>query len=157
MNLIDKKMCIVNKCLQLIFMINFLSNTYVCWSHWRQLEYLNCYCLQWRLLTLLFGLSNEHFTTAVFQLSFPCCLFISIFVIPLIHCCCRLSEFPDDVNPVTKEKGGPRGPEPTRYGDWERKGRCVDFWYITLEVTLVNGCFCRKSTDVTSFFFFFKL
>uniref|UniRef100_A0A3Q4IGY4 Succinate dehydrogenase assembly factor 4, mitochondrial n=1 Tax=Neolamprologus brichardi TaxID=32507 RepID=A0A3Q4IGY4_NEOBR len=37
------------------------------------------------------------------------------------------SEFPDDVNPVTKEKGGPRGPEPTRYGDWERKGRCVDF------------------------------
>ncbi|XP_077015549.1 succinate dehydrogenase assembly factor 4, mitochondrial [Tamandua tetradactyla] len=36
-------------------------------------------------------------------------------------------EFPDDVNPVTKEKGGPRGPEPTRYGDWERKGRCIDF------------------------------
>lgn len=41
-------------------------------------------------------------------------------------CCCP-SEFTDDVNPVTKEKGGPRGPEPTRYGDWERKGRCVDF------------------------------
>uniref|UniRef100_UPI0037E976E3 succinate dehydrogenase assembly factor 4, mitochondrial n=1 Tax=Semicossyphus pulcher TaxID=241346 RepID=UPI0037E976E3 len=38
-----------------------------------------------------------------------------------------LQRFPDDVNPVTKEKGGPRGPEPTRYGDWERKGRCVDF------------------------------
>lgn len=38
-----------------------------------------------------------------------------------------LSEFPDNVNPVTKEKDGPRGPEPTRYGDWERKGRCVDF------------------------------
>lgn len=37
------------------------------------------------------------------------------------------SEFPDDINPVTKEKGGPRGPEPTRYGDWERKGRCIDF------------------------------
>ena len=35
--------------------------------------------------------------------------------------------FPDDVNPVTGEKGGPRGPEPTRYGDWERKGRCIDF------------------------------
>lgn len=27
----------------------------------------------------------------------------------------------------TGELGGPRGPEPTRYGDWERKGRCVDF------------------------------
>ena len=25
------------------------------------------------------------------------------------------------------EKGGPRGPEPTRYGDWERKGRVSDF------------------------------
>ncbi|XP_044071390.1 succinate dehydrogenase assembly factor 4, mitochondrial [Siniperca chuatsi] len=38
-----------------------------------------------------------------------------------------LEKFPDDVNPATQEKGGPRGPEPTRYGDWERKGRCVDF------------------------------
>ena len=26
-----------------------------------------------------------------------------------------------------KEVGGPSGPEPTRYGDWERKGICVDF------------------------------
>ena len=26
-----------------------------------------------------------------------------------------------------RELGGPVGPEPTRYGDWERKGRCVDF------------------------------
>jgi len=26
-----------------------------------------------------------------------------------------------------REIGGPKGPEPTRYGDWERKGRCVDF------------------------------
>jgi len=26
-----------------------------------------------------------------------------------------------------KETGGPEGPEPTRYGDWERKGRCIDF------------------------------
>lgn len=25
------------------------------------------------------------------------------------------------------EKGGPKGPEPTRYGDWERKGIAVDF------------------------------
>lgn len=27
----------------------------------------------------------------------------------------------------TKEINGPKGPEPTRFGDWERKGRCVDF------------------------------
>lgn len=25
------------------------------------------------------------------------------------------------------EIDGPTGPEPTRYGDWERKGRCIDF------------------------------
>ena len=25
------------------------------------------------------------------------------------------------------EKGGPKGPEPTRYGDWEMNGKCVDF------------------------------
>ncbi len=26
-----------------------------------------------------------------------------------------------------KEVGGPSGPEPTRYGDWERKGLISDF------------------------------
>ena len=26
-----------------------------------------------------------------------------------------------------KEIGGPQGPKPTRYGDWERAGRCIDF------------------------------
>ena len=25
------------------------------------------------------------------------------------------------------EFGGPKGPEPTRYGDWEKNGRCIDF------------------------------
>ena len=25
------------------------------------------------------------------------------------------------------ELGGPQGPEPTRYGDWEKNGRCSDF------------------------------
>jgi hypothetical protein len=29
-------------------------------------------------------------------------------------------EMPSEVN-------GPKGPEPTRYGDWEQKGRCTDF------------------------------
>jgi len=29
--------------------------------------------------------------------------------------------------PAAQEFGGPRGPEPTRYGDWERNGRCTDF------------------------------
>lgn len=26
-----------------------------------------------------------------------------------------------------EEIGGPPGPEPTRFGDWEKKGRCIDF------------------------------
>jgi hypothetical protein len=25
------------------------------------------------------------------------------------------------------EYGGPKGLEPTRYGDWEKAGRCIDF------------------------------
>jgi len=32
---------------------------------------------------------------------------------------------PRPAQPV--EHGGPDGPEPTRYGDWERKGICYDF------------------------------
>lgn len=28
---------------------------------------------------------------------------------------------------LAPENGGPRGPEPTRFGDWERKGIAVDF------------------------------
>jgi hypothetical protein len=32
-----------------------------------------------------------------------------------------------DVEALPPEDGGPRGPEPTRYGDWERKGLAVDF------------------------------
>ena len=31
----------------------------------------------------------------------------------------------DDKQPV--ERGGPKGPEPTRFGDWEANGRCTDF------------------------------
>ncbi|CAD1475500.1 unnamed protein product, partial [Heterotrigona itama] len=34
-----------------------------------------------------------------------------------------LKSFPNNTNPETGEVGGPRGPEPTRYGDWERKGQ----------------------------------
>jgi hypothetical protein len=29
--------------------------------------------------------------------------------------------------PRPREIGGPKGPEPTRYGDWEVGGRCIDF------------------------------
>jgi hypothetical protein len=39
----------------------------------------------------------------------------------------------DDSKPQTpetnqsREIGGPKGLEPTRFGDWERAGRCIDF------------------------------
>ncbi len=33
----------------------------------------------------------------------------------------------EDDQPAPEEVGGPKGPEPTRFGDWERKGRCIDF------------------------------
>jgi hypothetical protein len=32
-----------------------------------------------------------------------------------------------DAKPAPKEFQGPSGPEPTRYGDWERKGIASDF------------------------------
>ncbi|MBE9604025.1 DUF1674 domain-containing protein [Acetobacteraceae bacterium H6797] len=34
---------------------------------------------------------------------------------------------PDPKPVMPSEIGGPKGPEPTRYGDWERKGRVSDF------------------------------
>jgi hypothetical protein len=33
---------------------------------------------------------------------------------------------PDDAKPPP-EIGGREGPEPTRFGDWELRGRCIDF------------------------------
>ena len=46
----------------------------------------------------------------------------------------RQSPRPEPAPPQPKGKpaqpdeiGGPTGPEPTRYGDWERNGRCTDF------------------------------
>ena len=36
-------------------------------------------------------------------------------------------EGPGEAPARPREIGGPEGPEPTRYGDWERKGICYDF------------------------------
>jgi hypothetical protein len=39
-------------------------------------------------------------------------------------------EAADDTQPSEdrpKEIGGRKGPDPTRYGDWEKGGRCIDF------------------------------
>jgi len=32
-----------------------------------------------------------------------------------------------EAQPMPKELGGRKGPEPVRYGDWEKKGIAVDF------------------------------
>ena len=39
------------------------------------------------------------------------------------------ADVPDETSPpaMPREVDGPKGPEPTRYGDWEQKGRCSDF------------------------------
>ncbi|KAA2213672.1 DUF1674 domain-containing protein [Pseudoroseomonas oryzae] len=37
------------------------------------------------------------------------------------------SPVPKPPRPMPREVDGPTGPEPTRYGDWERKGRVSDF------------------------------
>jgi len=39
----------------------------------------------------------------------------------------RESGKPADRRQPPTEIGGRRGPEPTRYGDWEKNGRCIDF------------------------------
>ncbi|MBV8504841.1 MAG: DUF1674 domain-containing protein [Alphaproteobacteria bacterium] len=40
----------------------------------------------------------------------------------------RLARLPEPPQPQQpREIGGPKGPEPTRYGDWEYNGRCTDF------------------------------
>jgi hypothetical protein len=45
----------------------------------------------------------------------------------------RVQEEHDNPDKVLKDKytrteiGGPGGLEPTRYGDWEKNGRCIDF------------------------------
>ena len=35
--------------------------------------------------------------------------------------------FHPEGNKKSVEIGGRKGPEPTRYGDWEKSGRCIDF------------------------------
>ena len=37
------------------------------------------------------------------------------------------TETDESAENTSKEIGGPRGKEPTRYGDWEKNGRCIDF------------------------------
>ena len=40
---------------------------------------------------------------------------------------CQQPEPVENSTPLPKEIGGRKGPEPTRFGDWEKNGRCIDF------------------------------
>ena len=37
------------------------------------------------------------------------------------------NDIPSDTPKKAREIGGRKGPDPTRYGDWEKGGRCIDF------------------------------
>ncbi|CAD6227222.1 GSCOCG00006029001-RA-CDS [Cotesia congregata] len=50
-----------------------------------------------------------------------------------------LKPHPNNTNPETGEIGGPRGPEPTRYGDWERKD------VTTRSINVINLKKCSRS------------
>ena len=39
----------------------------------------------------------------------------------------RAEAIAESVHNAPPQDGGPKGPEPTRFGDWERKGVAVDF------------------------------
>ena len=39
----------------------------------------------------------------------------------------KKTEKANELNNQVKEVGGQEGPDPTRYGDWEKGGRCTDF------------------------------
>ena len=39
----------------------------------------------------------------------------------------RVAENHESSEERPKEIGGRKGPDPTRYGDWEKGGRCIDF------------------------------
>ncbi len=38
-----------------------------------------------------------------------------------------VAQAPDAAEQPKVEIGGRKGPDPTRYGDWEKNGRCIDF------------------------------
>ena len=46
---------------------------------------------------------------------------------PVSHIVAPAAEPAVEHTPRPVEVGGREGPEPTRFGDWERRGRCIDF------------------------------
>jgi len=42
---------------------------------------------------------------------------------------------------LPRENGGQSGLDPTRYGDWEKKGRCTDFYPFKIFITSADQPF----------------
>ena len=56
------------------------------------------------------------------------CLFASLLaLIGMQVACVSAKQAEANAKPAPKEFQGPKGPEPTRYGDWETKGIASDF------------------------------
>ncbi|KAK5968877.1 hypothetical protein GCK32_002787, partial [Trichostrongylus colubriformis] len=64
-----------------------------------------------------------------------------------------LPKHPGGVNPITGEIGGPAGVEPTRYGDWERKGRHFSWSEILLAYLIFDRLlgFCDTLGNVEGY------
>ena len=57
----------------------------------------------------------------------------------------RHKQQPSKSDGLPLEFFGPKGLEPTRYGDWEQKGRCTDFWFLA---ALVSKRYAKPSEGV---------
>ena len=55
---------------------------------------------------------------------------------------------------IPKEIGGPTQLEPTRYGDWERKGITSDFWLLYYFLKFLNLSVNKKLHGLNARFFY---
>ena len=55
-------------------------------------------------------------------------ILIVLIILIMFYHGCNSTTVRNNTNPITGEINGPKGKEPTRYGDWERNGRVYDFW-----------------------------
>ena len=74
------------------------------------------------LLILIYLLVTEYPNIGTFDTVFNVLLVLVFFYMAY-----KVRREKEDKKQLPPELGGPKGPEPTRYGDWERKGIVSDF------------------------------
>lgn len=153
-------------------MIKFLNNTYLYWSHWRQQIQR---CLQWWLsLYLYVSLYSLYLWTTNYNINylacpmnilaqlfvqfslFPCCLFISIFVISytLLLTSFRVSWWCESCNQGKRGSSRSRAHPLWRLG--EKGPLCRLLIHYSWNETY-KWLFLKKVHRCNIFFFFFKL